>query len=411
MTRPPGARRWLAIGLVATFLAVAALSFSATVLAPSPWRFLDWAIPYATGFVRRGLLGEIGLSLHDLLGLPINVFVFACHVLAYGVFLRCAHRVLARIDDLGPLLFLVCSPFLFLYPLADVIGGLRKEILLFALVAWLAARFAGGGPADPADPGWANARTRDVALALGALPLLVLSHEMLFLYAGHVLFFACLLPRSTPRLVLFGALFALSVAAFVAAATHSLPAADVPKVAETIAAAATRMPVAPSATEDGAIVWLVCGPEQGIAILRERAMPMIRSLPPVVVLASIAFLPAVLPLSAAARRHAALRSAMRWLGRCVLLSLLATAPLFVVAFDWGRFLYVHSVCVGLQLVCLHGLHAPRIDPADCVLSHRPVRRGAVSLLPLYALGWGIDHTACLVNPGVVLELANLLVGR
>ncbi|MBM4059927.1 MAG: hypothetical protein FJ265_02375, partial [Planctomycetes bacterium] len=128
MTRPPGARRWLAIGLVATFLAVAALSFSATVLAPSPWRFLDWAIPYATGFVRRGLLGEIGLSLHDLLGLPINVFVFACHVLAYGVFLRCAHRVLARIDDLGPLLFLVCSPFLFLYPLADVIGGLRKAL-------------------------------------------------------------------------------------------------------------------------------------------------------------------------------------------------------------------------------------------------------------------------------------------
>lgn len=108
------------------------------------YRAGDWLISYAGGFVRRGLFGELlfalsppGATLWLLFG-----FQLAC----YGIVLAYAAGFLHRTRYAWPAVALVCGPAGLAFIGWDVEGGWRKEIIAFAAIALLGwARRAASG--------------------------------------------------------------------------------------------------------------------------------------------------------------------------------------------------------------------------------------------------------------------------
>ncbi len=398
------ARRVFGAVLVGVFVLVGLISLVETTLRPTLWSFLDWTISYEAGVVRRGLTGQVGLWLHGLTGLPLNAFVFLCHMGAYALFLGAAWRLTRGVRDYAPLALLLVSPALFAYPLADVIGSLRKEILFLALLAWLAAASVDrpGEAREAAD----RRRFRALAVALAVMPLLVLSHEMLAAWIPYLLWVAVEVRRTAGRILLLLGLLAVSAAAVgLAAAFARLEAAEVVLLCAAVEQAAWRMPTAPDCLSDGAILWLSLGPEAGMELMRARLMAMARSLPPLALLIGLGFLPVLAVLGTAAMRDRRLARALLRLAGLAVLSGVASLPLFVVAVDWGRFVYIHAASAAILLIALYVREERGLPPeATGLLAGRPIRLLGAVLLPAYALLWGIDHSEDLISPGVIAQL-------
>lgn len=106
------------------------------------WVYGDWVIHYGTGFVRRGLSGEIVMALSNLTGLDFPQTIILLNLLVVGaiVLLLLSFIVRQRIA----ITFLLFSPvFLGFYVFDFWIAG-KKDLLLvlvFLLFAWLIVRY------------------------------------------------------------------------------------------------------------------------------------------------------------------------------------------------------------------------------------------------------------------------------
>ncbi|HUG62871.1 MAG TPA: hypothetical protein VMP03_13560 [Methylomirabilota bacterium] len=137
------------VGFVCTMRALMEFAYGGQIYGAGgqPWAFGEWMISYASGFVRRGLTGEILIPLAHLFGSPAIPFLLvtvACAVLI-GLTLVYRYAPVARTEAVL-MLFLPASV---LFPLWDynVVG--RKEQLVLALCAVLA--LAGRRGAAPGD--------------------------------------------------------------------------------------------------------------------------------------------------------------------------------------------------------------------------------------------------------------------
>ena len=123
----------------------------------------DWLINYAGGFVRRGLFGELFLTLAPV-GPPGLWLLFALQVGCYVLVLAYCTQVLTRTRFSWSAIAMVCGPAVLPFIGWDTQGGFRKEILVFVILALLA---------------WSrrNGASRAVAALLiaGSLPLWALS--------------------------------------------------------------------------------------------------------------------------------------------------------------------------------------------------------------------------------------------
>lgn len=133
----------------------------------------DWLINYTDGFVRRGLSGAVLLPLAEWTGIAAPLLVWAVKALAYLVLYGVLATFMVRKDLSLAEMLLVLSPLAAMFPLMDFQGAGRKETLLLAVFAvWMLKPVA----------------TRNAAMAGGALlGVTMLLHEGLIFFVPMIL--------------------------------------------------------------------------------------------------------------------------------------------------------------------------------------------------------------------------------
>jgi len=396
------APRMVALYLLLAFGATLVVNAMGTFRNPDDYRVLDWAISYADGFVRRGLPGDVFSRLHDAFGWPILSQIFAVKTALYGLFFLAVYLLLRAARFSHAAVLLLYSPFFVMFQLTERAAAGRKEIMFLAAFAVLCVSVARAST---------NRQVR-LAFVLFALvaPVIVLTHEANFFFLAWVPALAVALGVDRAgllRLCLLG-LPALIAMAFVAA----YPAHDT-TVATICASLEGRLgaPVleADCLTTRNAVTWLNETSQTGFDLVVTHLPQMLPTLPPALILVGLAFL----PFRPVIRRWPA--SERRNLGIACAIAVLASLPLFVVALDWGRFVYMHAVAFGLVMLVLvarrsddsHSIEpgAP-VTPAPAPLAHLPV-----IFVIVYFFGWSLNLLGVLVGGGFVIDLVARVIAR
>ncbi len=347
------------------------------------WGVGDWLINYQGGFVRRGLSGEAIYRVASGLGVGPGAVVAAVQIALYAVFYLFAYLSLRRQNNLLAYLLVLVSPAILSFQLHDPQGGYRKEILFFALMAlmvWSATR------PDP--------RKQEPVLlgCLAVFPLLILSHEMLAFWLPYPLaVYVYTFGLSRRRAIMLFAILSGSLLAFALSVyfhgDQDIVSAIRDSLAGTRFAQNRGLPV--SSPQAGAIAWLAADPVHGKALV--QAYILIRGYlvyyPQSAVLTLIAFVPLT--------RHFKQLATSRMVMFLVLSSILTSLMLFVVAADWGRFIYTHAVALFLLSLLV---------PSSPV--HGSVRIWVAGITLVLVIGyaglWFLPHSGN-ANPYLVLR--------
>ena len=100
-----------------------------------PWRyvFTDWIINYKGGYIRRGLIGEVSTNLSIFFNTNINYIFFIIHFFIYFLFHYFFYKFFSVFKK-NYLFYVLCfSPLVFLYPLSTFEALARKEIFFITL--------------------------------------------------------------------------------------------------------------------------------------------------------------------------------------------------------------------------------------------------------------------------------------
>jgi hypothetical protein len=352
--------------VAAGFLAAATVTIRAGVGRVDQWILGDWLIDYSAGFTRRGLLGEAIRQLSETTGADRIVTTTALQLAALAA-LAAALLVLVWNHDRGlTTVLLVGSPAFVLF-LMNPLGTMRKEILLWLLVAgvlaWSKTRSAQAGRIIP----W--------LLALG-FPVLVMVHEALAFYAGFIAVVLWLLvadkvveKRQASVAGVVGGVLA-GVALAVSALWQGSKQVG-SGICDTLGQAGYS-----EALCSGAIGFLDRDASAAIArvgneiadgghLLTYFVVVVLAALPFVFVRASKALLAAVV------------------------VSLVATVPLFVVSIDWGRWIVISVWLVTLVVLRFDGTDHLTVKPL------RPTTGASlfagVALAASYVTLWSVPH--------------------
>jgi len=100
-----------------------------------PWRyvFTDWIINYKGGYIRRGLIGEVSTNLSIFFNTNIKYIFFIIHFFIYFLFHYFFYKFFSVFKK-NYLFYVLCfSPLVFLYPLSTFEALARKEIFFITL--------------------------------------------------------------------------------------------------------------------------------------------------------------------------------------------------------------------------------------------------------------------------------------
>lgn len=320
------------------------------------WQTGDWLINYSGGVVRRGFIGEI------LITLAPNAAHLTATVALIQLGLAATLFVLVGIlylrTDRGPVwMMVVLSPAFLLFPALDSDGNARKELLVFVALAIVAI---GISTHKRVLAGW-------VAFPLFALG--ALSHEALILTLPA---FIVLLVVGAGNLRDSWAMRTLVAAYAVAAGLGLLLAVIAQGNQETVQAICTS--------------WQDVGINDcsgALGALNESATSMRHTL--------LGYFPSywnyLLPAALATLPFFALRLLPThwWVGLLVAVSL---APLFLVAWDYGRWIFLWTA--QMSLIALAWSRTSRVAP---------MRVSAVGALAFILL-WGFNHAGEPLNEGL-----------
>ena len=109
------------------------LLLSQKFLYPTDWTTSEWLINYQGGFVRRGLIGEFLLIIHDISAINLRYLVFYFEITILLIFLLLIFKFLQNIYLNNLLIFLFFCPIFLIYPLAENEVLVRKEYLLLSI--------------------------------------------------------------------------------------------------------------------------------------------------------------------------------------------------------------------------------------------------------------------------------------
>ena len=118
--------------LILIFL-LSVLLLSQKFLYPTDWTTSEWLINYQGGFVRRGLIGEFLLIIHDISAINLRYLVFYFEITILLIFLLLIFKFLQNIYLNNLLIFLFFCPVFLIYPLAENEVLVRKEYLLLSI--------------------------------------------------------------------------------------------------------------------------------------------------------------------------------------------------------------------------------------------------------------------------------------
>ena len=329
--------------------------------ASSAWITGDWLINYSNGFLRRGLIGEIGRQLHYSAGIDPVLVVVMCKAFCYAtmcasLLLLGARRRIGLIE-----IAILLSPALLPFEINDPAGSGRKEIVLLALFAlYVVADEFLPRTERPAHRQWR------FWYLLVTLPVLTLIHEGLFFFFPFFLLYAWMKHddvRGEARV--FGVPYVVS--AFALSLSWIFRGGG--GIATAMCSSLTSMAVSPD----------VCGGATA-ALERYDVHVGIWDIQRYVLLAILTFGP-LLWYGAQAIRPTGRRPFLA--GIC--LASFATAPLYVVSEDWGRWLHVTGVLVFVIVLAFKeiSIYLPVRRPAFAVAS--------AATMAIFAFSWQMPH--------------------
>ena len=109
------------------------LFLSQKFLYPTDWTTSEWMINYQSGFVRRGLSGELFFRLHQISEIPIRYLIFYFEIFVLIVFFTLVYKFFQNVYLNELLIFLFFCPIFLLFPVAENEVLVRKEYLLLSL--------------------------------------------------------------------------------------------------------------------------------------------------------------------------------------------------------------------------------------------------------------------------------------
>lgn len=331
----------------------------------------DFLINYQGGFVRRGLLGEVIYQLGIITGFNVGFLTFLLQCFLYAVFLVFSYLIIKDKDNILPYLLLVVSPFVFLFQLNDMGGGFRKEIIYFSLFSFFLYLFLNKS---------AKSYNKIFVFLMILYPFLILTHEIFAVFLPYV-FIVNFYLKSVNYKVSYREIFysfLLSVPSLIAF-VFSLYYKGSIEIASAIFKSLEGVGYSLSG---GAIEWL----EYPVTHAVRRTLNHIENHDyiffyiQVVFLCLLAFIPVYKKLFDVFKVKINLL--------LLIVSLLGTFPLFYVALDWGRFIYIHMVSLFFLSLLSSNKIKSKISSYSLVM---------VAILIIYTQSWHIHH-CCNANP-------------
>jgi hypothetical protein len=371
----------LFVGLISTFYGYQAARLR------SGWAIGEWLINYSGGFVRRGLLGELILLLGRLTHVGLPWLVLLAQSASYWILLWYVHRLASGVRwGLGMTVVLL-SPATLAFVVLDPPSGFKKEVLLFAVLAWLIFLLQGKRAKLP---DWQLS-----ALLIGVLVPLVLSHEPLTFYFPYL--FAALSVfhggwrraarlMAVPALVCGGAAFA--------AATHPGSVRTAQSICNSVGGV---MPDMHSSYKvglcDGGISSLTLTLRQSHQLTLEGDVAY-HAIPIYAVLLVPSLLPMIMVLASYYRRG--LRAEVVTIAVCAVSAGGLSLVLFYGATDYGRWIHMHAMCLMLLCIGLHqssSVSEQQMDSAKLFTGvAKPWRPAAAVGLVLWVTCWNLPAT-------------------
>ena len=289
------------------------------------WSFEGWLSNYQGGFVRRGFLGEVIFQIAALTHTNPGLYVSFLQIFLYAVYLYFSYRLLQKRTDLIPYSLLIFSPFLFNFQVVEICSGCRKEIIAIALLSFL-VWFKVNNPL-----GKFEKLFRNVFLIF---PAIILTHEMTIVFIPYFLILYVsavrLAPRKIARLCI---LLIPSICAFMLTMKFKhLTRHQAIQIFQSLESLNF-----PLRLQFGAIGCLTRTTEWGRWMVREfiKKGYYIEFYGQIILASSVAFFPV---------RKSLHKIFCNKLEKILALSaLMMTIVLCYVAYDWGRFIYIHLV--------------------------------------------------------------------
>lgn len=326
----------------------------------------DWLINYQGGIIRRGFTGELSHQLYILTGINPGVYIAFIEFMAYAIFLFFSFKILKSQQLLLPYSFLILSPFLFTFQINDLLGGYRKEILYIATIAF--TTYIASTKED-------YKFEKIFYILLLIYPFIVLSHEMLVLFLPYLLaIYVIKLKPNIKQIVTVVSLSIPSIIAFTISLQHSGTTAQIEQIIASLASMDYTV------DKGGAISFLNKSSQYGIqmtiASLKENYY-FLYIIP--LLIALLAYVPLINKIRLLFNNKLALL--------LILSSIVGTIPLFAVAVDWGRFIYIHLVSIAfLSLLPITN------NTNECYwFCSKITKKQIILFFIIYSMLWHIPH--------------------
>jgi hypothetical protein len=289
----------------------------------SGWSIGEWLTNFEGGWVRRGLGGQAILLISDATHIQMHWIVLAIQITSYLCFTSLFLRLLSR-KSISFWYFLVCfSPGFLLFTYYDSMAVGRKEVLLYLMfIVWLGICL----------------RQRNTfintVLFSTTYSLLTLVHEMFFFFSPYFVIAALFCGDSkigsNKKSLLIPAFSAVGIV---------LGTVIFDPINGTAICESLLLRGLPESVCSGSITFGVPTPS---VLLQDYITGLDQS---VIFDVGLAFLLILIPSYLALRASEATRAQKRMWALVSAGAILFSAPLFIMATDWGRWISIHNTLV------------------------------------------------------------------
>lgn len=332
----------------------------------------DWLINYQGGFVRRGFSGEILYFLARMTTSSPAVLLVALQTVIFSLYFFFSYKILQTKSDLVKYVILIFSPFLFTFAINSQAGGYRKEILYFAILAFIAY----------AQQTYDSQKFQRVFFwTLFLYPMVILTDELglAILPLLTAIFWRKIRPIS-PRTRISLALLLLENAAvfFLVIFNHQVSATQVNTIINSLIQAGYDPKGSGAIDALQSSTWSNMRDTFGSIIHAKYYL----NYPLALLLCSIAYIPLKKEIERVFRNKSL---AIGYAG-----SMLILVPVFIIANDWGRWSYILLVELFIMILIVdeEKTNIPKIAKKE----YAPVSIATRSVfLTFYALFWYLPH--------------------
>lgn len=335
------------------------------------WKIGDWLINYQGGMIRRGLLGELVYQLSYITNINPGIYILALQILLYGIFLFFSYHLLKKQRNLLPYSILIVSPFIFTFQINDLVGGFRKEIIYIALLAFIT---------------WAanvkehKSFEKYFYITLFLYPAVILTHEMLAIFLPYLLVvYVSVTALNKKKLLLLSLLLLPNIVSFLTAMHYSGEANQIKAILNSLSNANYVI-------GNGAITWLNKSASFGINKVVEQLTTknyifyLLN-----IIFASVAFIPLYQKIQDITRNKLALL--------LIITSMIGSIGLFLVAIDWGRFIYIHLISIFFLLF----IPTPNRNISYSWFLKEFSKKNIIIFFVAYSLFWSIPHAGSVLK--------------